>query len=223
VDKPARAATAALPAVITLHVPPDALVRFDGMDTDHTGITRRFVTEPLKPGREYFYELEVSWVEGGDPVVRKRHVTFWAGEHLALDFGPPARRSNAPDLYEDPAAPNPSGTSYYNDPLNYPDYSPLPRLEEPPLADRDTHAEISLRVPADAEVTFDGVPTTQKGTQRLFISPTLKAGKKYHYEVVARWKQGDKDVRQTRQVEVSAGARVAVNFLASAPAKANKN
>jgi uncharacterized protein (TIGR03000 family) len=83
-------------------------------------------------------------------------------------------------------------------------------------------AEILIRVPADAEVHFDGVPIAQKGAERLFITPTLNSGRKYHYEVVARWKQDGKTVRQTRQVEVSAGASVHVNFLAASPAKENK-
>lgn len=222
-DAPARASAAARPAVFTLHVPPGALVRFDGVDTDQNGLSRRFVTAPLTPGREYSYELSVTWIEGSRAVERKRHVTFWAGEHLTLDFGPPTQVTAGSDLYEDPAAPNPSGTSYYDNPLNYPYYSPLPRLQQSPQADRSTPAEILIRVPADAEVHFDGVPTTQKGAQRLFITPTLTPGKKYHYEVVARWKQDGKPVRHTRQVEVSAGASVTVNFLAPLPAKGDKD
>jgi uncharacterized protein (TIGR03000 family) len=201
------------------HVPPGALDRFDGLDTDQNGLSRRFVTAPLTPGREYSYELSVPWIEGSRAVERKRHVTFWAGEHHTLDFGPPTRVPVGSNLYEDPAAPNPSGTSYYDDPLNFPDYSALPRLQGLSQADRSMQAKILIRVPADTEVHFDGVPTAQKGTARLFITPTRNADRKYHYEVVARWKQDGKAAHQTRQVEVSAGASVHVNFLAASPAK----
>jgi uncharacterized protein (TIGR03000 family) len=73
-------------------------------------------------------------------------------------------------------------------------------------------AEITVLVPADAEVFFDGDPTIQKGTERLFTTPPLEVGKKYHYDLLARWKQGGKTVEQTRKVEVSGGARVRVDF-----------
>jgi uncharacterized protein (TIGR03000 family) len=217
-DAPARASLPARPAVFTLHVPPGALVRFEGIDTEQDGRTRRFVTAPLTPGREYSYELTVTWIEGSQAVVRKRHITFWSGEHITLDFGPPTAVKAGFDLYEDPAAPNPSGTAYYNDPLNDPYYAPIPRLQGLASGNQAASAEILLRVPADAEILFDGVLTKQKGPQRLFITPALRAGKKYHYEIVARWMQNGKTVRHTRQVEVSAGATVNVTFAAT-PAK----
>jgi uncharacterized protein (TIGR03000 family) len=222
-SKAAPESPTARPAVFTLHLPPGAIVRFDGIDTNQVGLSRHFVTAPLTPGREYSYEVSVSWIEGGRAVARKRHITFWAGEHITLDFGPPTQVTAGSDLYEDPAAPNPSGTAYYDNPLNMPNYSPLPRFQRPPLVERSTHAEILIRVPASAEILFDGELTKQSGTQRLFITPTLSAGKKYHYEIVARWMQDGKTVRHTRQVEVSAGATVHVNFLASLPTKENKD
>ena len=80
-------------------------------------------------------------------------------------------------------------------------------------AEEQAKAEITVLVPADAEVFFDGEPTVQKGAERHFVSPPLPVGKKYHYDVVARWKEGDKTVEQTRQVEVTGGAAVRVDFL----------
>src|SRR5262249_19049325 len=77
-------------------------------------------------------------------------------------------------------------------------------------------AEITLIVPADAEVFFDGNPTREKGTERLYITPPLVAGKKYSYQVLARWQDGGKAVERTRKVEVSGGARVRVDLLSPA-------
>jgi uncharacterized protein (TIGR03000 family) len=77
--------------------------------------------------------------------------------------------------------------------------------------------DIVVLVPADAEVFFDGGPTTQKGTERLFHTPPLQVGKQYHYTVRARWTQDGKKVEQTRKVAVRGGGRVRVNFLAAAP------
>jgi uncharacterized protein (TIGR03000 family) len=75
-------------------------------------------------------------------------------------------------------------------------------------------AEITVLVPADAEVFFDGTPTAQKGTQRLYVTPPLVVGKNYAYEIRARWPDGGKALDQTRKVEVTGGARVRVDFLA---------
>src|SRR6266851_8144914 len=78
-------------------------------------------------------------------------------------------------------------------------------------------AEITVVVPADAEVFFDGDATTQKGTERLFFTPPLEVGKKYHYEILARWKQGGKTVEQTRKVPLTGGSRIRVDFSLEKP------
>ena len=89
-------------------------------------------------------------------------------------------------------------------------------------ADEQAVVEVTVLVPPDAEVFFDGAPTVQKGGERLFLSPPLPVGKKYHYDVVARWKEGDKTVQQTRQVEVAGGAKVRVDFLTPVPVSTEK-
>src|SRR5262245_14511022 len=81
---------------------------------------------------------------------------------------------------------------------------------------KDAPAEITIIVPADAEVFFDGNPTKEKGTERLYVTPPLVVGKTYSYEVRARWEDGGKPVERTRKVEVTGGARVRVNLLAPA-------
>ena len=74
-------------------------------------------------------------------------------------------------------------------------------------------AEITVVVPADAELFFDGDPTTQSGAERLFVTPALKPGVTFHYNLVARWKSDGKVVEQKRTVEVVSGGRARVNFL----------
>jgi uncharacterized protein (TIGR02246 family) len=78
-------------------------------------------------------------------------------------------------------------------------------------------AEITIIVPANAEVFFDGKPTKEKGTERVFLTPPLEVGEKYSYELRARWQEGGKVVERTRKIKVSAGARVRVDFLAPPP------
>jgi uncharacterized protein (TIGR03000 family) len=80
--------------------------------------------------------------------------------------------------------------------------------EEP----RSETAQITVVVPADARVFFDGEQTTSTGTERLYVSPPLVVGKDRYYIVVARWQEGGKAVEQTRKVPVTGGARVRVDF-----------
>jgi uncharacterized protein (TIGR03000 family) len=74
-------------------------------------------------------------------------------------------------------------------------------------------ATVTLLVPAGAEVFFDGYRTIQKGTERVYTSPPLQAGREFTYEIQARWDEGGKPVERTRRVPVTAGANVRVSFL----------
>jgi uncharacterized protein (TIGR03000 family) len=117
-------------------------------------------------------------------------------------------------------------------PPNYPDttnetttsdsYEPLfpPPAILPAL---DTSAHISVTVPEDAEIWFDGTATTSTGTVRQFNSPPLTPGN-HSYGIRARWTENGRAVTQTQRVEVAAGAHVNVGFpVASAvPGQAGK-
>jgi uncharacterized protein (TIGR03000 family) len=76
---------------------------------------------------------------------------------------------------------------------------------------------MTVIVPADAEVFFDGSPTTQTGTERVFASPPLTPGARYSYSIRARWTADGRPVEQTRAVPVTAGAQVRVDFTAPLP------
>jgi uncharacterized protein (TIGR03000 family) len=89
-------------------------------------------------------------------------------------------------------------------------------------ADADAPAQITVVVPADAEVFFDGEATVQRGAERVFISPPLPAGKTFHYELNARWKEGDKPVDHKRRIDVTAGGKVRVDFTTAAPVADDK-
>jgi uncharacterized protein (TIGR03000 family) len=73
-------------------------------------------------------------------------------------------------------------------------------------------ASIRVRVPAGAELWFDGTKTRQSGAERSFRSPPLTPGKTYFYDVKARWTEGGKPVERTRTVDVRAGGRYTVDF-----------
>ena len=108
--------------------------------------------------------------------------------------------------------------------------SGLIRLRSPPLkvkvaAEMDMNSEdesadfpefndvqVSIYVPENADIWFNGEKTKQKGTLRDFASPSLPEGK-YVYEIKARWVENGREVIRTRTFEVIPGDRVKTNML----------
>jgi uncharacterized protein (TIGR03000 family) len=74
-------------------------------------------------------------------------------------------------------------------------------------------ASITLHVPADAQVWFNGDRTTSTGPVREFTSPPLTSGKNSSSEARATWRGEDgRPVTQTQKVYVSANSHVDVTF-----------
>jgi uncharacterized protein (TIGR03000 family) len=84
----------------------------------------------------------------------------------------------------------------------------------------DSMAQVTVKVPANAKVWFDDTPTTSTGSTREFESPPLTPGQQYSYAIRASWNQDGHEVTQTKQVEVTAGSHVNVDFAASPKAAA---
>ncbi|HJZ59270.1 MAG TPA: TIGR03000 domain-containing protein [Gemmataceae bacterium] len=78
----------------------------------------------------------------------------------------------------------------------------------------DNSARITVRLPDNANLWFDGTQMTTTGSVRQFVSPPLTSGQRYTYEVRARWTDSDRIVEQKQTVVVTAGAKVEVNFPA---------
>jgi uncharacterized protein (TIGR03000 family) len=78
----------------------------------------------------------------------------------------------------------------------------------------DNVAFISVRVPVDAEVRLMG--TTMRfptGSLRNYVSPPLKPGRDFRYQITALWWSAGKEHRETREVAVKAGDHLTVDFL----------
>ena len=81
-----------------------------------------------------------------------------------------------------------------------------------PSAQADT-AHVTVRVPAGADIWINGSNTDSAGPVREFQSPALTPGQQYTYEFRARWKNDDgREVTQTQQVALTAGAHARVDF-----------
>jgi len=78
-------------------------------------------------------------------------------------------------------------------------------------------AHITVVVPPDADVFFDGTPMTATGAIRSYSSPPLEKGANYSYSIRARWTEDGRSVEQTRKVGIKAGAQVRVDFTSPLP------
>jgi uncharacterized protein (TIGR03000 family) len=95
---------------------------------------------------------------------------------------------------------------------------PAPQKVEAPVStSAPSVARFTIVVPADAELTVDGIPTTVSGTERSFNSPPLDKGFDYAYTIRARWTQDGAPVEQTRKVSFKAGSQVRVDFTNPLP------
>jgi len=86
---------------------------------------------------------------------------------------------------------------------------------QPPAA--PASAILTVRVPENARLTFQGKAVPHKGPTQRYETPALVPGRNYRYDVVADWTQNGREVRQDRHVFVRAGERVTVDFTQPEP------
>jgi uncharacterized protein (TIGR03000 family) len=116
--------------------------------------------------------------------------------------------------------------SYYPDYNYYPNYDSGyydPYVDQPPADARpyapvtppstDT-AQVTVRVPPDAQVWFDDRLTKSTGAVREFETPPMNSGGQYSYQIKAAWKQDGRETTQTQRVQVTPGAHVTLSFPA---------
>ncbi|HEV3444329.1 MAG TPA: TIGR03000 domain-containing protein, partial [Gemmataceae bacterium] len=89
------------------------------------------------------------------------------------------------------------------------------RAAEGSPADR---AVLIVHLPADARLTIESEPTAQRGSERVFESPRLPAGKSFVYTLVATWNEADSAREATRTATVQAGKVTRVDFQKAGPA-----
>jgi len=107
------------------------------------------------------------------------------------------------------------------------DYNQTPLIEViPPVILTDIaggigwerRGHILVRVPDKAaQVSFNDWKTPQQGYERSFDSPALEPGTPVSYQVRATWREQGRVVNRSREVVVSAGEEVVVDFV-TAPA-----
>jgi uncharacterized protein (TIGR03000 family) len=86
----------------------------------------------------------------------------------------------------------------------------------PPIAP-PKGAAITVKAPSNSLIWFDGTLMAPGGTVRKYFSPPLAPGNNYLYEILARWQENGHEVTQSKKVEISAAAKVSVDFPLPTP------
>jgi len=76
-----------------------------------------------------------------------------------------------------------------------------------------TKAAVVVRLPADAKLYADGQLTALDTAERRFYTPTLDAGRDYHYNMKVEYVRDGKTVTDTKVVPVRAGEMAEVEFV----------
>jgi uncharacterized protein (TIGR03000 family) len=87
----------------------------------------------------------------------------------------------------------------------------------PPSGSQGTSANIYVHVPANAQVLFDGTPTVQTGTDRVFTTGSLDPAKHYAYQITATWTENGNQRREVREARIIPGQATHVDFMSPAP------
>jgi uncharacterized protein (TIGR03000 family) len=81
----------------------------------------------------------------------------------------------------------------------------------PPLPEKDV-ARVTVLLPSEAVLSFEGVRMPQTGSFREFVTPALATGRDYTYHVRAGWTENGQDVTREQTIRVRPGERTDVDF-----------
>jgi uncharacterized protein (TIGR03000 family) len=77
--------------LLSIHVPPDAVVQINGKQTTQNGPRREFMSSGLSPGRSYTFVVGARWMgSNGQAVELERRLQVQGGERRNVDFIQPA-------------------------------------------------------------------------------------------------------------------------------------
>jgi uncharacterized protein (TIGR03000 family) len=162
------------------------------------GVVALFVALPMPAAAHYFGRFNgwrpcafvVGW-RGYGPSPRFFHRPWRAGYYYPY--------AGALYYYPHPVYDPNAGVSYFSPYTAY--YPQIPAVDENALT-------IRIHVPGNARVWFDGEATSQSGSDRMFVSPSLVPGRAYIYHIRVRWDENSMAVEHNRDVTVHAGDHI---------------
>lgn len=177
-------------ATLVVEVPENARVYVNNRLTSTPGSTRKYVSRNLTTGKDYFYTVTAEVEKEGEVVKESQRVALNVGHSRTVKF---------------------NFASYRRD-VEEPETSKLPE----PAANPTT--SLTLKVPADAEVTLGGNPTKAVGEVRTFSTTRLARGEKWgDYSVEVTVMRNGEPVSQTQHVSISGGQQPVLEFDFDAP------
>lgn len=112
---------------------------------------------------------------------------------------------------------SPPRMSFYPPAEGYALRDPVPSTPSRPPEDTrplTDQASLTVHVPSNAELWFQGERMTRTGTIRDFVTPLLLANRDYTYDIRAVWRNADGvEVSRTRRVTVHAGDKLDIDLL----------
>jgi uncharacterized protein (TIGR03000 family) len=159
-------------------------------------------------GGFYPYPNYVSVYYGGP--------SYYTTYNVGPDYGTPmpAAGEQRPNIENIPA-PKPDIPKIEDIPAPKPAEPKIEDIPAPkPGAQNGGVAEIDLTVPADANVWFQGIKIKQTGLVRLLVTPPLKSGRSYSYEIRATYMENGREVTTVRNLSVRAGDRLEALLIA---------
>lgn len=158
-----------------------------------------------------------GWAEnpGGKRLIRQGYYTdFFNNYYRQLNYNPRAYQPRYL-FYPSRGGGNPSYNSrpYYGG--HFHAHTTETKEAEQPQPPKDTRAHIHVRVPAGAELWFNGKKVSGEETGHKFVSPSLTPGRRFFYEVRVQWQKNGRTVTETREIAVKAGAHIDVDFTKS--------
>jgi uncharacterized protein (TIGR03000 family) len=74
------------PVRLNVSVPANAQLTLNGAKTMQSGAIRAFVSPPVAPGHDYYYDVTATWQEGGREVKRTKRIDVHAGDVIHVSF-----------------------------------------------------------------------------------------------------------------------------------------
>jgi uncharacterized protein (TIGR03000 family) len=134
--------------------------------------------------------------------------------YLATYYLPPSYYDNAAPLYPPMTDREQYPTRPVPAPAPAPTPAPAPAPAPVPVIVPEDVAEIDLTVPTGALVWFNGIRVKQTGAVRLLVTPALKVGVSYTYDIRAAYSENGKEVTTHRKLTVRAGDRLDALLIA---------